>query len=106
MRSSALKQISSLGVVLPYDDKVSSPPKIVPIVFFSGKRGTELKTMLQSHEPVESGSLPVDDLVSSLVFINRNYDGSELYYYVTYLTYHEIDSLNEFIIAQKGGILL
>lgn len=106
MRSSALKQISSLGVVLPFDDKVSSPPKIVPIVFFSSKKGTELKTLLESHVTDDSSLLTVNDLISSLVFVRRNYDGSELYYYVTYLTYSEIDSLNEFIKEQKGGILL
>lgn len=110
MRASALKQISSLGVVLPHDDKVSSPPKIIPIVFLPNKKGTELKKILQSNEPVKNDSeslcLPLGDLVSSLVFVSRNYDGSELYYFVTYLTYSEINTLNEFINEQKGGILL
>lgn len=100
------KQISSIGVILPVDYNVSFPPKIVPIVFFGNKLGSELKTIIETQTFVFDNFEHTPDYCSELVFIRRNYDGSELFYFVNCFTYDELDKFRIFIKDQKGGILL
>lgn len=106
MRASSKKQISSLGVVLPFDYGLTNPPKIMPLVIFSNKSGNELRTIIEKKTFNFDGNEVSDVESCELVFIRRNYDGSELFYLVTTFSLSELDSLSKFIKGQKGGILL
>lgn len=122
MRASQLKQLQSLGVTLPMDFNLSFPPKILPIIFFGTTVGDFLRQQLTSISPFDDDGLkannltfakPVIDwfrsqnfLYNNLVYIRRNYDGSELYWLVTDLSYKDIGDLKDWIKATKGGILL
>lgn len=104
MRATILKQIINLGFVLPFELNLSSPPKLIPIVFFNNKLGSQLKDALFNKE------IPSDIkdffLCSEFVFIRRNYDGSDIYYLLTSLNYDELLLFSNFVKESKGGILL
>lgn len=106
MRSQIIKQLQSIGIILPFDYNIANPPKIIPIVFFGNKAGNDLRSVLQKQEFVIKDFQPSPDNCCDLVFIRRNYDGSELYYFVNSLTYDEIRNLSIFVKESKGGMLL
>lgn len=104
MRSTILKQICQLGYSLPFDLNLPSPPKLVPVVFFNNKLGSQLKdAILNSEVP---NDLKDFFLCNHLVYVRRNYDGSEIYYLVTTLSCDELNVFSKFVKDSKGGILL
>lgn len=106
MRSQIIKQLQSIGILLPFDYNIPNPPKIVPVVVFGNNKGNELRSLLQGQEFVIDKFEQSTNNFSNLVFIRRNYDGSELYYFVNSLTFEELQNLSQFIKESKGGILL
>lgn len=112
MRSSCIKQIQSLGVVLPFDLKLSQPLKIIPVVFFNSKSGVHCKDFLFKRElPVDTTddfllNFCSDACICDPVFVKREYDGSEVYYLVCDFTFNQINIISKYLKDRKGGILL